>query len=133
MEEHVEEELVVVEADAVGDPWAMVVHLEDAAIALRAVMAPVGLRLVAPLADTHTTIALAFNRWSDSHNTGLLRWRLTASASLLLSCLAVTAVVKRTSGRVKVLEIFMDDFFRLSCLLLNQRIRELLTATGLTV
>ena len=133
MEEHVKEELVIVEADAVGDPWAMVVHLEDAAIALGAVMAPVGLRLVAPLADTHTTIALAFNRGSDSHNTGLLRWRLTASASLLLSCLAVTAVVKWTSGRVKVLEILMDHFFWLPCLFFNQRIRELLATTGLTV
>ena len=34
MEEHVHEEFVVVETDAVSDPWAVMVHLENASIAL---------------------------------------------------------------------------------------------------
>ena len=62
MEEHVEEEFVVVKADAVGDPRAVMVHFEDAAVALRAVMASVGLGLIAPLADTNTAISLALHR-----------------------------------------------------------------------
>ena len=67
VEEHVHEEFVVVEADAVSDPGAMMVHLEDAAIALRAVMAPVWLRLVAPLADTDASVALTLHRWLHAH------------------------------------------------------------------
>jgi len=61
VEEHVQEELVVVETDAIGDPWAVMVHLEDAPVALRAMVTPVWLRLVAPLADTNATIALALD------------------------------------------------------------------------
>ena len=55
MENHVHEELVVVETDAVGDPWAMMVHLQDAAVALRTVMASIWLGLIAPLADADAT------------------------------------------------------------------------------
>ena len=62
MEEHVHEELVIVEANAVGDPRAVMVHLEDASVALGAMMASVWLCLVAPLANTHATVALALNR-----------------------------------------------------------------------
>ena len=61
VEKHVHEELVVVKADAIGDPRAVMVHLQDAAIALRAVMTPVRLRLVAPLADTDTTVAFTLD------------------------------------------------------------------------
>ena len=61
VEEHVHEELVVVEADAVGDPGAVMVHLQDATIALRAVMASVRLRLVTPLADTDATVAFTLD------------------------------------------------------------------------
>ena len=55
MEDHVHEELVVVETDAVSDPRAMMVHLQDAAVALRTVMASIRLGLVAPLADADAT------------------------------------------------------------------------------
>ena len=52
MKEHVHEELVVVEADAVGHPWTVMIHLEYALVALRTVMAPVWLGREAPLANT---------------------------------------------------------------------------------
>ena len=61
MEEHVHKELVVVKADAVGYPGAVMVHLQNAAIALRAVMASVRLRLVTPLADTDATVAFTLD------------------------------------------------------------------------
>ena len=54
MEEHIHEELVVVESDTIGDPGAMMVHLEYALVALGAVMAPVWLGLEAPLANSYT-------------------------------------------------------------------------------
>ena len=61
VEEHVHEEFVVVEADAVGDPGAMMVHLEDAAVALGAVMASVRFSLVTPLADSDAAVAFTLN------------------------------------------------------------------------
>jgi len=39
----------------------MVIHFQDATIALGTVMASIRLGFVAPLADTHTTIPLFFN------------------------------------------------------------------------
>ena len=48
---HAEKVLVIVEADAVGDPRTVMVHLQDARVTLRTVVGTVGLRLVAPLAD----------------------------------------------------------------------------------
>ena len=57
MEDHVHEELVVVETDAVCDPWAVMVHLQDAAVALGTVMTSIRLGLVAPLADADATQA----------------------------------------------------------------------------
>ena len=55
MEEHVHEELIVVESDAVGNPRTMMVHLQDALVALRAVMAPLWLGVEAPLTNTDAT------------------------------------------------------------------------------
>ena len=43
IEEHVDEELVVIESNAVSYPRTVVVHLQDTLVALRAVMAPVRL------------------------------------------------------------------------------------------
>ena len=59
VEEHVHEEFVVIEADAVRDPWAVMVHLQDAPVALGAMMASVWLCLVTPLANTDTAIAFS--------------------------------------------------------------------------
>lgn len=67
MEEHANEELVVVEANTVGDPGAVMVHLQDASVALRAMMASVWLRLVAPLANSYATELLLLNRHVDAH------------------------------------------------------------------
>ena len=55
MEEHVHEELIVVESDAVGNPRTMMVHLQDALVALRAVMTPLWLGVEAPLTNTDAT------------------------------------------------------------------------------
>jgi hypothetical protein len=59
VEQHIHEELVVVEANTVGYPWTMVIHLKNAPIALRTVMASIWLSLVAPLADPDTTELLS--------------------------------------------------------------------------
>lgn len=61
VEEHVHEEFVVVEADTVGNPRAVMVHLENASVALRTVMAPIWFRFVAPLTNAHAAVALPFN------------------------------------------------------------------------
>ena len=61
MEEHIHKKFVVVEADAVSNPWAVMVHLENASVALRAMVASVRFGFVAPLANTNTTVALSFN------------------------------------------------------------------------
>jgi hypothetical protein len=47
--------LVVIESDAVGNPWTMMVHLEDAPVALRAMMASIRFCFIAPLANPDTT------------------------------------------------------------------------------
>ena len=62
MKEHVHEKFVVVESNTIGDPGAVVVHFENASVALGAVMASVWLRLVTPLANAHTAIAFTFYR-----------------------------------------------------------------------
>ena len=53
-EEH--EELVVFEADAVVDPWAMMIHLEDASATRAAVVTAVGFDFVASVAVAHGTL-----------------------------------------------------------------------------
>jgi len=50
IQEKLHEELAVVEADTIVDPWAMMVHIEDAAIANTTVVSPVWLPYVAHLA-----------------------------------------------------------------------------------
>ena len=67
VEEHVHEKFIVVEADAVGDPGTVMVHFEDAAVALRAVMASIRLRLVTPLADSNAAVAFTLHRRLHSH------------------------------------------------------------------
>ena len=54
MEKHCHEELVVIETDAVGHPGAVMVHLQDALVALRTMVAPFRLGPEAPLANAHT-------------------------------------------------------------------------------
>jgi hypothetical protein len=56
VEDHAQKVLVVKEADAVGNPGAMMVHLENTSIALRAVMTPVRFSLVAPLTDPYSSV-----------------------------------------------------------------------------
>ena len=61
MKKHIEEEFVVVEADTIGNPGAVVIHFKHASVALGTVMAPIWLCFVAPLADSYSTIAFAFD------------------------------------------------------------------------
>jgi hypothetical protein len=58
VEQHTNKVLVVVESYAVGNPGAVVVHLQNASIALRAVMTAVGLSFEAPMAYTYSSIFL---------------------------------------------------------------------------
>ena len=68
MEEHADEELVVVEPDTIRYPRAVMVHLEDASVALGAVMASVLLGLVAPLAYAHAAELLLLDRDLQTHS-----------------------------------------------------------------
>lgn len=68
VEKHAQEELVVVESDAVGDPRAVMVHLENASIALRTMMASIRLCLVAPLANPNTAELLLLYRDLELHS-----------------------------------------------------------------
>lgn len=43
VEKHVHEVLVVIESDTIGNPWTVMVHFQDAFVALRAVMTTVRL------------------------------------------------------------------------------------------
>lgn len=54
VEEHLEEEFTVLEANAIVDPWAMMVHVEDASIACGAVVAAFGFEDVADEAEATT-------------------------------------------------------------------------------
>ena len=65
VEYHAEEVFVVVKADTVSDPGTMVVHLENASVALGAMVASVWLSLIAPLANSNTTVALLLYRNND--------------------------------------------------------------------
>jgi hypothetical protein len=62
VKQHADKELVVVKSYTVRDPGTVVVHFEDAAVALAAVVASVGLGLETPLADAHTSKFFPLNR-----------------------------------------------------------------------
>ena len=55
MEEHAQEEFIVIEADTIGYPRTMVVHFEYTSVALCAMMASVRLCFVTPLANPDTS------------------------------------------------------------------------------
>ena len=61
VEYHAQEVFVVVKSDTVSNPGTMVVHLENASIALGAMVASVWFSLVAPLAYPHAAVALLLN------------------------------------------------------------------------
>ena len=67
VEEHAQEELVVVESDAVGYPGTVMVHLKDASVALRTVMASIWFCFVAPLANSYTAKLLLLDGHLKSH------------------------------------------------------------------
>ena len=62
LKKHIQKVFVVAEADAISDPRAMVVHLENTLIALGAVMASVRLGSKASLAHPNATKLLTLKR-----------------------------------------------------------------------
>ena len=90
--EEVEEELVVVEADAVAHPRAVVVHLEAAALALAAVVAPRGLHAVA--------LGAPRERRARRREAAALRLRHGPGGGLLVARVHVGAVVDRDDAQV---------------------------------
>ena len=61
IEQYANEKLVVVKANTIGNPWTMVVHLENATVALGAMVGPVRFSFVAPVADSGATFLLFLN------------------------------------------------------------------------
>jgi len=74
VKEHIQEVFVVVEADAVGNPRAVMVHLENTLVALGAVMASVWLCSKASLAHPDATKLLTFEREFVRHLLRFLGW-----------------------------------------------------------
>ena len=62
VEEHIQKVFIVVEADAIRNPRAVMVHLENALIALRTVMAPIRFGSETSLAHPDATELLPFKR-----------------------------------------------------------------------
>lgn len=92
------------------------VHLEDASVALGAMMASVWLCLVAPLANTHATVALALNR-SLYADDWLLAGVLRSWARLVTSGRTAARLInQRALSRLQVFQVFVSDFTRLSLL-----------------
>jgi len=118
VKEHIEEEFVVVETNAVGDPGAMVIHFKDTAVALGAVVTSIGLGFVAPLANTNTSIALTFDRRRHTNYASLFFRGLVAGASLLL-LRALWCSIQGSCRRIQVLEVLMDNFFWFTSLFLD--------------
>jgi len=61
VEEHIQKELVVVESNTICNPGAMVVHFQNASVALGAVMASIRLCLETPLANSDATKFFLFD------------------------------------------------------------------------
>ena len=130
MEEHIHEEFVVVETDAVCNPWAVMVHLENASVALGAVVAPVRLSLVAPLANADAAVALTLDRGLHAQNG--LALGVTAGAGLLVVPLTVWRADEGAFSSRDVLEVFVDDLTRFLFALLDELVGEGLVAALLT-
>ena len=60
IEDHAEEEFEIVEPDTVAYPGAVVVHFENAFVALRAVVASIGFCFETPAAHSNTTFLFGF-------------------------------------------------------------------------
>ena len=107
VEQQADEVLVVVEADAVVQPRAVMVHLQDASIALAAVVAAIRLCLQTPLAHPDATKALPLDALKNDPSHGFL-------VHILLR-----ALHKRASGRPKVFKISLHRVSRVLNVLLN--------------
>ena len=107
VEQQADEVLVVVEADAVVQPRTVMVHLQDASIALAAVVAAIRLCLQTPLAHPNATEALPLDALKNDPSYGFL-------VHILLR-----ALHKWASGRPKVLKISLHRVSRVLNVLLN--------------
>ena len=61
IEQYANEEFVVVKTNAIGNPRTVMVHLENATVALGAMVGTVRFRFVAPVADSSSTFFLFLN------------------------------------------------------------------------
>lgn len=131
VQQHVHEELVIVEADAICDPRAVVVHLQDAPVALRAVVAPVGLGLVAPLANAHATEAPPLDGLVPHHAA-----LLGALARPLSGAIDVVGRGVLEEGALRggqVAQVLVHDLARVPLVALDHRVGELLAGSALLV
>jgi hypothetical protein len=78
--QHVQKVLVVVKAYAVGNPGTVMVHLEDALVALRTVVSPVRLRTQTTLAHPHTSVLFLLERNGLNHWKSVQKFFLSLSA-----------------------------------------------------
>jgi hypothetical protein len=62
VEQKIDEILIIVEANAIRDPGAMMIHFENASIALTAMVSSIGLGPQTPLTHSNTTHLFLFNR-----------------------------------------------------------------------
>ena len=93
-------------------------------------MAPVRLRLIAPLANSDAAIALTLDRGLHAHNR--LALGVTAGAGLLVVPLAIGAAHEWAFSSRDVLEVLVDDLTRLLFALLDKLVGEGLVAALLT-
>jgi hypothetical protein len=83
---HTEKVLVVQESNAVGDPRTVVIHFEDATVALRTVMTPIRLRFETPL--TYPNAAKFLLLYRDTNLTNCFTTTITplGAAFIFLLC-----------------------------------------------
>lgn len=62
VEQKIDEILIIVEPDAIGDPGAVMVHLQDTPVTLTAVMSSIGLSPQTSLTHSDATHLFLFNR-----------------------------------------------------------------------
>ena len=126
MEKHIHKELVVVKSDAICYPWTVMVHFKDASVALRAVMTPIRLSFIAPLANTDTSITFTLNRGVDFHDGSSSSATLVSACTCLLIVLFTILSNQWSLSCLKILEILVNDLSGFSLLLFNKFVGKLL-------
>lgn len=128
VEKHIQKELVVVETDAIGNPRTMMVHFQDASVALRAMVTSVRLRLEAPLTNSHATKLFLFN-WDN-----LLTWsclfRFTHQFTTFIVLLAGLVAGYGSLDRIQILIVFMLQILWILFIVFDDIVSKLLRFIG---